>query len=498
MNKTDIINTNSGKVEGYREKDLEIFKGIPFAEPPIGDLRFMAPVAKTPWGGLLNATEYGPCGFQGYSILEKYFGKLKPESEDCLNLNIWTPKADDKKRPVMVWFHGGAFIFGGGKNPLYDGSILAQRGDVVVITINYRLGAFGFLYIPEVTINAGILDQALALKWIHDNIASFGGDPNNITIFGESAGAYSVVTLPVMPAAKGLFKRVIAESAPFIDARTSNKISKNLMRGLKIKKGDIDALRKIPPEKIIEVQNKITANDLLAFRPMIDGKTIPIHPLKAFKNGECQDIDFMIGSNLEEAKLFTALDPSMMNLSEEEWEKRIFGFLALMGIKADKSKEMVETYRMAREGIYSTANKEIANAIITDMMFRISTIDLLEARSKHQINNYNYMFTWPSPGFGGNLGACHAVEIPFVFNRFDIPGMDQFCGTGPEARALGEKIIDAWISFARTGNPNHEGLPDWPAYDIETRATMSLGKECKIINAAFDKEREVWQGILNV
>ena len=301
-----------------------------------------------------------------------------------------------------------------------------------------------------------------------------------------------------MPAAKGLFKRVIAESAPFIDPRTSNKVSKNLMRGLKIKKGDINALRQIPPEKIIEVQNKITANELLAFRPMIDGKTIPIHPLKAFKNGECQDIDFMIGSNLEEAKLFTALDPSMMNLSEEEWEKRIFGFLALMGIKAEKSKEMVETYRMAREGKYSTANKEIANAIITDMMFRISTIDLLEAQSKHQINNYNYMFTWPSPGFGGNLGACHAVEIPFVFNRFDIPGMDQFCGTGPEARALGEKIIDAWISFARTGNPNHEGLPDWPAYDIEKRATMSLGKECKIINAAFDKEREVWKGILNV
>ncbi len=178
-----IVEVNFGKVKGYTENSLHIFKGIPYAEPPIGDLRFSPPQAKKPWDSVLETTEFGPCAFQGYTALEEVTGKLQPESEDCLTLNIWTPDIDDKKRPVMFWIHGGGFIFGGSRTPTYNGSTLAQRGDVVIVTINYRLGAFGYLFIPGITTNVGQLDQILALKWVHDNIAKFGGDPDNITIF---------------------------------------------------------------------------------------------------------------------------------------------------------------------------------------------------------------------------------------------------------------------------------------------------------------------------
>ena len=257
MNKSEVIDTTSGKMQGYKEDDLVIFKGIPYAEPPIDELRFSPPAAKKRWDGVLEATKYGACSYQGYTQLEDLTGKLQPESEDCLNLNIWAPNIDNKKHPVMFWIHGGAFIMGGGIDPMYDGSALARRGDIVVVTINYRLGALGYSYIPDVTVNAGHLDQILALKWVHDNIELFGGDPNNVTIFGESAGGYSVVALAAMPAANGLFHRIIAQSAPAIDPKVTKKPTKKVMRMLGA--GDINAFRKISPEKIIAAQNEFLA-----------------------------------------------------------------------------------------------------------------------------------------------------------------------------------------------------------------------------------------------
>ncbi len=498
MDKTEIIKTKSGKIQGYKESDLEIFKGISFGEPPVGDLRFQPPVPVKAWDEVLDATEYCSCAFQAYSQLEEFFDKLKPESEDCLNLNIWTPAADNGKRPVMFWIHGGAFLFGGGVDPAYDGSALARRGDVVVVTINYRLGSFGYLYLQGLPVNVGSLDQILALEWVRDNIESFGGDPNNVTIFGESAGGYSVVSLCAMPRAKGLFHRVIAQSAPFIDPRKSNKFSKRILRKLGIKKDDLQKLFEIPPEDIMASQNKVFAQDptnILALRPVIDGDTLPIHPLKAFQNGDCADIDFMIGTTLEEAKLFTALNPSMKEIKDDKFA---IGFLLMAGIDREKSEAMLNTYKEARKGKISTDPKEIFNAIITDMMFRISTTRLLEAQSQYQSNTYNYLLTWTSPIFKGMFGACHALDIPFVFGTYADPKWRMFVGKGPELKVLSENIMDAWIAFARTGNPNHEGLPDWPVYDKNTRSTMELGKECKIINAHFEKERVAWDGLLEV
>ncbi|MFX1452379.1 MAG: carboxylesterase/lipase family protein [Promethearchaeota archaeon] len=500
MNKTAIIETKSGKIQGYTENGLEIFKGIPYAEPPIEDLRFRQPIAKKAWDGVLDATKYGHCAFQAYSQLEEWFGKLQPESEDCLNLNIWTPAADNKKRPVMFWIHGGAFVIGGGIDPIYDGSTLAQRGDFVVVTINYRLGMFGYLYVPGKTINVGQFDQILALKWVHDNIEFFGGDPNNVTIFGESAGGYAVVTLSAMPAAKGLFHKVIAQSAPLIDPRINDIITKKLMRKFGLKREDLDGLRKIPAEKIIEGQNKYfeeNPRDILALRPLIDGDTIPIHPLKAFQNGDCKHLDFMIGTNLDEFKLFTALDPNAFNMSDDQSEKLLLGYLGTLGIDNKKGKEMLDTYKEAREGKLSTDPKEIMSALITDGVFRISTTRLLEAQRPHQPNTYNYMFTWATPVFDGILGACHALELPFVFGNLDLPNLDRFVGKNPN-KALSEKMMDSWIAFARTGNPNHDDIPEWAPYNKEKRTTMFFGDECKAVNAAFERERAAWDGLLEI
>jgi para-nitrobenzyl esterase len=490
-----IIETKAGKIQGYTQDGLEIFKGIPYAEPPIGDLRFSPPLPKKPWDNILDAKEYGHFAFQGYTMLEEYFGKLEPESEDCLFLNIWTPAIDNKKRPVMFWIHGGAFIMGGGGDPIYNGSVLAKRGDVVVVTINYRLGVFGYSYVPGVTSNVGQMDQILALEWVRDNIELFGGDPGNVTIFGESAGGYAVLTLSAMPAAKGLFHRVIAQSAPFINPEASRKHTKGVMRMLNIKGGDMEAFRKKKPEEIIDAQNKYLEklNAAMELRPLIDNQSLPIHPLKVFQNGDCSNIDLMMGSNLDEAKMFTSMGPGF-----PDPEKAVLAFLTMFGINPVRCAKMYDTYKNAREGKLSTDPKDTADAIITDFMFRVPTIRFLEAQLKHQKKTYNYLFTWESPGLDGKLGCCHAIELGFVFNSIHLKGMENFTGQSPEANALSEKVMDAWIAFARTGNPNHEGLPEWLPYSVENRPTMLLGKECKIENAIQDEERKAWEGLLEV
>ena len=498
MEKSNIIETKTGKIQGYKEEGLEIFKGIPFAEPPIGKLRFSPPVSKQSWEGVLNTTEYGPCSFQGHSELEEYFGKLEPESEDCLSLNIWTPTTDGGKRPVMFWIHGGAFMIGGGTDPMYDGSALALRGDIVVVTINYRLGSFGFLYGKGIPPNVGSQDQLMALKWVNDNIASFGGDPSNVTIFGESAGGYSVLALCTMSKAKGLFRRVIAQSAPYIDTRVSDKTSKKILRKLRVKEGDIDSLREVPPEKIIDAQNQVVASvptDIMALRPLIIGDEFPKHPLKAFLNGECANIDFMIGTNLDEFKLYMAMEPFKSMLGSDA-EKLIVGFFGIYGIETKKSEEIIKIYKEVRDGKYSTETLEVLAAVITDFAFRIPMIRLLEAQKPHQPNTYNYMFSWPSPGLDGLLGSCHSLEIPFVFGTLSSPTLKLFVKGAPGE--LSEKMMDAWINFAKTGNPNHGNIPDWPTYDAETRTTMIFGEECKVGKSLFDKERIAWDGLLEI
>ncbi|MFW9988992.1 MAG: carboxylesterase/lipase family protein, partial [Candidatus Odinarchaeota archaeon] len=363
----------------------------------------------------------------------------------------------------------------------------------VIITINYRLGAFGYLYVPGETANVGQLDQVLALKWVHDNIDKFGGDPNNITIFGESAGAYSVITIAAMPSADGLYRRIIAQSMPTINPIVSDQISKDFLKVLGIKEGDFDALQKIPTEEIMRVQNELTKKGGLLFRPQIDGDIILAHPLTLFKEGKLKNIDLMMGTNLHEAKLFTALSPITREIKDE---KAIITYLSTYGINSEKAKNIMDIYKEAQPEIFLNNPKELLDSIATDLMFRIATLQFLEAQSKFQRNSYNYIFTWESNGFNGRFGACHALELPFVFHTLDQPGLLLLLGDVSDIGNLTENMMDAWLSFARTGNPTHDGIPKWPAYDKENRVTLLFGKESKVAHAMFEEERKAWDGII--
>jgi len=498
-----LVNTNSGKIQGYTENGVEIFKGIPYAEAPIGELRFSPPVAKKPWDGILKALEFGPCAYQVSMPLDEipinidgkvYHHrpvKLEPQSEDCLYLNIWTPSTDSGKRPVMFFIHGGGFDAGTGSTDTFDGTALSRNGDVAVVTINYRLGALGYLFIPGITSNVGQLDQIMALKWVKENIQLFGGDPNNITIFGGSAGGYAVVTLCAMPKAKGLFQRVITQGTPHVDPKPDEKLTKKLMEKLGIKERDIDAMRIILAQEIINAQSEITQGSIMGFRPQIDGETLPIHPLKAFQRGDCKNIDLMMGNNLDEGMLFITLNPSLANINDEQ---KIIDFLTITGIEKEKSKKILNTYKKAREGKYSNEPKQLLNAILSDMIFRIPTIRLLENQSKYQPNTYNYLFTWPSPVFDGKLGAMHGLETPFIFNQLDHPEFKPLVGPNPDLD-LSNKMMGAWTSFASNGNPNTDKLSRWPTYDVNSRATMIFGKKVEVLNAVFDQERSVWDDL---
>ncbi|HME52180.1 MAG TPA: carboxylesterase/lipase family protein [Candidatus Lokiarchaeia archaeon] len=497
MEQTGIIETRSGKIRGYVENGLNIFKGIPFAEPPTSELRFKPPVSKT-WEEVLETSALSSCACQATTDLEKIIPRSGPESEDCLYLNIWTPATDEGNRPVMFWIHGGAFVIQSGNDPTYDGATLARRGDVIVVTINYRLGFLGFPYVSGKIANLGSLDQIMALEWVRDNINLFGGDPGNVTIFGESAGGYSVIALCSMPAAKGLFRRVIAESTPSIDPTATEETTMKIFRRLGVKGTNFEDLVKTPVQDIMDAQNKVFASNptnLMALRPVIDHDTWPKHPLKAFQDGDCDEIDLMMGTNKDEAKLFTnlvSLNPLLRFLVKHMIRfvmKRLF---APMGIKPEKSQEIVTTYMEARAGKISIEGKDLMDAILTDSGFRIPTIRLLEAQSVHQSNTYAYLFSWSSPEKDGAFGSCHALEVPFVFGNLDSPTAQKLCRKTPETQAISEKMMDAWISFARTGSPG------WPGYDVENRATMVFGEQCEVVNAPFDKERAVWNGLLEI
>jgi len=504
MNKRIVIETELGKIEGYTENGLDIFKGIPYAEPPIGEFRFAPPQKKESWEGILDATKFGPRAIQGYTELEKIFPLAGQDSEaDCLSLNIWTPSCDNDKRPVMMWIHGGAYIFGTGSNQMYDGSTLAKRGNIVIVTINYRLGAFGFLNLPGAAPNAGILDQVEALKWINKNIENFGGDPDNVTIFGESAGGGSVCALLAMSSIKGLVHHAIAQSGAILTAKPNKEMPGLLMQELGIENGDIDSLRRISAEKLIEAQNAILARatkegtgEILPFRPSVDGDSLPVHPLEALLNGTGKNIDFLLGCNQHETTIFTFFRYPSNKVDDKELRKGNRRFFSRAGVSDEKASDILKAYEDIRKVSFSEEPLELINAVGTDLTFRIPGIRIAEAKSTHNPNTYMYLFTWPSPAFNGKLGSCHMVELPFVFGNLDIPKGDFFFGSGPAAETLSQRIMDSWIAFAHTGNPNCESIPEWIPYNTKNRATMFMGEEFKSVNAPFDKERAVWDEII--
>jgi para-nitrobenzyl esterase len=495
-----IVNTRTGKIQGGFENGLYVFKGIPYAAPPVGPLRWMPPQPPLPWDGVRPALQFGTIASQpSMPSIPGREREDEPQSEDCLFLNVWTPGLDDARRPVMVWIHGGAFSIGSGSEVMFRGGRLSAFGNIVLVTLNYRLGVFGFLNLNELTQgkipstgNEGLLDQTAALTWVRDNIASFGGDPGNVTIFGESAGAMSVACLMNLPSAQGLFHKAILQSAVGEIARPlapSVEIAAEFLNIVDIRADDTDSLRAIPVEKLLSAQLLVAAKTGQGMAPAIpvaDGRILPEMPLKAFDSGLAAGVPTLVGSNLDEQKLFSIMHPETMNMTEADLEN-----IARAYVPSGDPDRLLRVYRSAREKRGdSTAPFEIFSAMNTDLLFRRVALRIAEAQCKYAPPAYNYLFTWKSPAAGGALGACHALEIGFIFGTHN----DLFCGSGPEADKLSHCLQDAWVSFARTGNPSCASLGDWPPYCAD-RSTMILDKDCRVVQAAFEEERRVWDEI---
>jgi para-nitrobenzyl esterase len=499
-----VVVTESGKSAGSFQNELYIFKGIPYAAPPVGELRWMPPQPVKKWGGVRDAKNFGAIAPQTLMPLGPFGQVVQPQSEDCLFLNVWTPGLDKGKRPVMVWIHGGAFTIGSGSDPMYNSDVLPKRGNIVFVSINYRLGMLGFLRLKDVTGgkipatgNEGLMDQVLALKWVKDNIAAFGGDPDNVTVFGESAGGMSIGCLMAMPSAKGLFQKGILESgvgSAAVSLNVANAGAEAFLKAANIKKNDIKALQALTPVQLLEIEKKMMVPGagesgdakITVTMPVVDGEIIPDVPNKLARQGYSKDIITIIGTNLDEWRLFTLMQPAGGQMDEAGMLKRL---AALM--PEERAKKLVAAYKKAREKRSEpVAPADLFSAIQGDSMFRIPALGLVEAQQANKRAAYNYLFTWKSPAMGGVLGACHALEIGFVFGNYN----DMFCGSGPEADKLARCMQDAWLAFARTGDPSCESIGKWPVYG-KKRMTMILDRNCHVEAAPYEEERQAWEKI---
>jgi para-nitrobenzyl esterase len=500
---TAVVETTSGKIEGVFRKGLYIFRGVPYAAPPVGERRWLPPGPAKPWGGVRPAKEFAPTAPQSPMEIEFLEPPEKQQqSEDCLYLNIWTPGLDGAKRPVMVWVHGGFFTTGAGSWLIYNGRTLSTRGGVVVVTINYRLGVLGFLNLNEVTKgripatgNEGLLDQVFALEWVRDNILRFGGDPNNVTIFAESAGAMGVGVLLAMPRARGLFHRAILQSGAAHHISTlerAEKVGAIFINILGIKPNEVNKLRSLSEKQILNAQAEVMtrahgpklAMGGLPIKPVVDGDVIPELPIHAIAGGSADNVAVLIGTTLDEWKLFAVLDRNLPSLNEAGLLRRCQRL-----IPGGDVGRLVEVYRRARSQHNPPVTPaELFIAIQSDRVFRMPAIWLAEAHFRRQQPTYMYLFNWVSLLMKGILGACHALDLGFVFGTLD----DNFTGSGEEAQALSRKIQDAWAGFAHNGGPSCESMGEWKLYG-ERRETMVLGKQSILVEAPYDEERRAWE-----
>ena len=500
------VETTLGTVAGAVKHDVHVFKGIPYAAPPIGERRFRAPQPPAPWTGTRDATHYGPVAPQNASPMEALFGTQSPETSeaDCLTLNVFTPAPDGARRPVMVWIHGGAFVGGSGATPWYDGTSFARNGDVVVVTLNYRLGALGFLHLDEIggdafagtgSGNVGILDQVAALEWVRDNIEAFGGDPNNVTAFGESAGAMSVGTLLGLPLAKGLFVKAIPQSGAAHHARspkdateTARKVLDHL--GLETTAAGVAKLSELPVDALLDAQAALLAQTAasggLQFSPVVDGIVLPDRPIDAIGGGSATGVSLLIGTTRDEWNLFGLMDPGLAEIDDAKMLRRAG---ALIGDETAAA-NVIAAYKRTRPDL---APADLWNVLSTDHVFRIPAVRLAERQSALGNSVHMYRFDWATPVFGGRLGACHALEIPFVFNNLDAVGSEMF--TGPpsdEMREMARTMHTAWHTFARTGNPGD----NWPRYTSDDRKVMRFDLTSEVVDDPDGAEREAWEGVL--
>jgi para-nitrobenzyl esterase len=499
-----VLETSLGKLRGAFANGVYSFKGVHYGASTEGARRFQPPLPAKPWTGVRDALELGPPapqynGLLDMGLADEYaplFQFVGPGtmSEDCLVLNVWTPTLrSGGKRPVMVWLHGGSFAVGSDGVPMIDGTNLSAKHDVVVVGVNHRLNAFGHLYLGKKggeryadSGNVGMLDIVLALQWVRDNIAQFGGDPGNVTIFGESGGGWKVSVMMAMPAAKGLFHKAIVESGPKLRVNSTQEaeaFSKKFLDLLHVTPDRLDDLLKIPMEQYIAALHA-GASFLWDWGPVLDGRSLPRNPFDPDAPAITADVPLLIGTTASETTVLVgAADPRSFSLNEADMRERLKKFLEL----SDDSKldALIGTYKRNRP---NATPSDIYFAVTTDSMMRLDSITEAERKvAQHAASVFMYIFAWPSPVLGGRLKAAHVVDVAFVFDNVDKA--PEWVGTGPDLQPLADRVSSSWVAFARSGNPNHAGLPHWPAYDVDTRATMTFNNDCKVVNDPGKEER---------
>lgn len=492
-----VVNTRHGEVRGSVAGGVHTFKGIPYAAPPVGANRFRPPQPVVPWSGVRDALTYGPKAPQpSYPAqVSMLLPELTGPGEDCLTLNIWSPALGAAGHPVMVWIPGGMFQYHGtGASPWYDGSRFARDG-VVCVTLNYRVGADGFLYLGEGNANRGLLDQVAALAWVRENIAAFGGDPDNVTLFGESAGAMSVGMLLSMPRAEGLFRRAIAQSGAahqVISAATAQRVGQHLAGKLGVA-ATREALAAVPVDHLLQAQAQLDADlaaqpdperwgrevavSMMLWQPVVDGDVIPAPPLDRIAAGAGAGIDLIVGTNTDEHRLFLVTGGAIDQVTAEA----LAGAIAAYGLPVEPT---LAAYRAAHP---NASPGDLLAAILTDWYWRIPALRLADARAKTAAATYMYEFAWRSPQFNGRLGACHGLEIPFVFDTLGS-GTEPLWGPAPP-QPLADTLHAAWVAFATRGDCG------WPAYELRRRATMRFDTTSAVVDDPRAAERARWEGV---
>jgi para-nitrobenzyl esterase len=496
---TAIAETSRGRVRGAINDGIRVFKGIPYGAATDGVNRFREAGPAEPWKGIRDTVAYGPsCPQEARPKLSitASWAVDTVMSEDCLVLNIWTPGLrDHHKRPVMVWFHGGGFSYGSGSNPVYDGTNLARKGDVVVVTLNHRLNIFGHLYLARLggtefaeSGNLGILDLVAALRWLHVNIAEFGGDPENVTIFGQSGGGAKVSTLMAMPQTRGLFHRAIVESGSQLDGLSPDEANSNALAFLKavdVPPNDLTRLQKLPTEQLLAGLRKTmrAPGDRPDFSPVVDGNFLPREPWVPDGPANCASVPMMIGTTkTETTMLIGANDPAVFDLDEAGLRKALAPWIP----SADADR-VITGYR-----------KIEPEAAPADLFFAVTSARRVRQQAWIQAEHkaaqnagpvFLYELDWQTPVDNGKWRSPHGLDLAFVFDN--VARSDSMVGHGDQQRALAEQMSSAWLAFARTGNPNGKSSPQWPPYRLPERATMVFDAKSRIVDDFRGDERQL-------
>jgi para-nitrobenzyl esterase len=507
--KSDVVaDTAFGKVRVVDTDGIKTFKGIPYGANTTGKNRFMPPVDPAKWTGVRDALAFGPSAPQtepgakrATSDIAIAGAGLAAESEDCLVLNVWTPAVNDgKKRPVMFWCHGGGFATGSGSSPGTDGANLARRGDVVVVTINHRINVLGFTYLAEFggpdfaqSGDVGMLDIVHALKWVRQNIGQFGGDPNTVTIFGQSGGGRKVGTLLAMASAKGLFHRAIIESGPtisLVEQNQATRVAGELLAKLGLNKSQVRELQNLPVEQIMSAYFAVTRSMnvdqmTMGFSPTVDGKAVPRHPFAPTASEVSASVPLMLGSTRTE--LTSSANAAMFSLNQDGLHSRIQDLLG------DHAGHVIEVYQKANPG---ATPSDIYFLIASDNRYGAPIMKIAERRAALQKGPvYLYYFRWETPIDGGRLKSPHTIEIPFAFDNIRTNRMTSGSADAP---ALADKVSSAWIAFARTGNPNTPKLPQWPAFNPKDRPTMVFNNQSRVENDPLREQRVAMFSAMNL